>query len=189
MISPDKFAIKLFHLNACNDAKIWARGKSDIQAWETCPRADWLLWWAHKEHNDLRSLTLANARCAKSVSHLIDEQPFIDAINNAELFGLSQIDQHQLQALTTNVANKSDNYFDSDVPSYAIYARYAAYRASQLKSNNPHLIHNYDSAKPAALAIASYSKPTSLQQNKLIVLEHLATLANIVRENINPSFL
>ncbi len=36
---------------ACDEAMEWATGLTVTQAWEQCPRADWLLWLVHKMSN------------------------------------------------------------------------------------------------------------------------------------------
>ena len=44
MSDEKELAVKLGKLGACNEAVEWARGKFLIEAWETCERADWMLW-------------------------------------------------------------------------------------------------------------------------------------------------
>ena len=42
------FAALLKELNACPEAYKWAHGKTFHRVWQTCDRADWLLWSAGK---------------------------------------------------------------------------------------------------------------------------------------------
>jgi len=83
-----EFQIKLKSLNACGAAVTWAQQLTDGQAWETCERGDWLLWWAKRENCDLRQLTLAKARCAKLVIHLMKDERSRKAVEVSEQFGL-----------------------------------------------------------------------------------------------------
>ena len=40
-----KLATILSHLNACTDARIWAKTQPDLgTAWSECKRSDWMLW-------------------------------------------------------------------------------------------------------------------------------------------------
>lgn len=39
-------------IDACSDAREWAADKTVQEAWESCDRPDWLLWWAgHTDTN------------------------------------------------------------------------------------------------------------------------------------------
>ena len=42
------FAALLKELNACPEAYKWAHGKTFHRVWQTCDRADWLLWLCEK---------------------------------------------------------------------------------------------------------------------------------------------
>lgn len=46
--SAASFAALLDELDACDDARRWARGKTLAEAWATCRRGDWMLWLAEK---------------------------------------------------------------------------------------------------------------------------------------------
>jgi hypothetical protein len=63
-----------------------------------CHRGDWLLWLAKKVDIDLRPLTLAKARCAKTVIHLMKDERSINAVNIAERFGLGECSREELAA-------------------------------------------------------------------------------------------
>ena len=39
-----QFEVLLYQLRACSEAIKWAQGKDPQTFWDTCPRADWLLW-------------------------------------------------------------------------------------------------------------------------------------------------
>lgn len=65
------FAEHLIDIGACPEARDWAAGKTSTQAWEECPRADWLIWWAWRDQEagantlvDLMAATIAGPRMA-----------------------------------------------------------------------------------------------------------------------------
>jgi hypothetical protein len=43
-MNSDELKELLKTLHACSDAVEWSSGKSLVKAWETCKRADWMLW-------------------------------------------------------------------------------------------------------------------------------------------------
>ena len=79
----------LINLHACEEAKAWAQGMTVEQAVSSVERGDWLLWLAKKIDIPKRPLTLAKARCAKTVIHLMKDERSINAVNLAEEYGLS----------------------------------------------------------------------------------------------------
>ena len=54
----------LKEINACREAREWAKGKDIAQIWAECDRGDWMLWLAAKVCVDKRLLTAAKAECA-----------------------------------------------------------------------------------------------------------------------------
>ena len=64
----------LKELNACSPAIDWAQDKTIEQVIKECPRGDWMLWLAKRVNMDIKPLTLAKARCAKTVIHLMKDQ-------------------------------------------------------------------------------------------------------------------
>ena len=49
----------LERLDACGDARKWARQRTLAEAWSECPRGDWLLWLAGRLGIDRRVLVAA----------------------------------------------------------------------------------------------------------------------------------
>ena len=79
----------LIELNACDEANGWVSDKNIEDAVKEVERGDWLLWLAKKIDIPIKPLTLAKARCAKTVIHLMKDQRSIDAVNLAEKYGLT----------------------------------------------------------------------------------------------------
>lgn len=78
----------LLSLDACHEAIMFSEGKTIKQAWEECPRGDWMLWIYPKLFpNELRKLTLAKAYCANTVRGLMHDERSRYAIDVAIKFG------------------------------------------------------------------------------------------------------
>ena len=114
----------LIELNACNEAIQWVSDKSVEDAVKEVERGDWLLWLAKKIDIPIKPLTLAKARCAKTVIHLMKDQRSIDAVNLAEKYGLTdEISDDDLK----NAADAAAYYAASaDAAAYAASAADAA---------------------------------------------------------------
>jgi hypothetical protein len=55
----------LFIMHACNNACRWVGKRSPKQAWDECPRGDWLLWIASELNIDCKLVVLATCGCAR----------------------------------------------------------------------------------------------------------------------------
>ena len=134
----------LIELNACSPAIVWAEDKNIEEVLRDSWRGDWLLWLAKKLDLPFNKLTLAKARCAKTVIHLMKDQRSIYAVNVAEKFGL---DECTLEELNNAYAAADAAYADAayayaaaadaaaadaaaDAANAAAYAAYATYAAA-----------------------------------------------------------
>ena len=91
---------QLKKLNACEDAKEWAKDFTTLkEAWDVCHRGDWMLWIYKKIHPDnLRELTLAKGYCANTVRHLMKDERSIKAVDTSIAFGEGRATLDQLNA-------------------------------------------------------------------------------------------
>ena len=111
----------LVSLNACRDAREWAKRKSWKEIFDTCHRGDWLLWlYRMQEDFDLRKLTLAKGHCANTVRHLMKDERSINAVDTAIKYGEGKCELDEL--------NKADAA--ASAASYAAYAYAASSAAS-----------------------------------------------------------
>jgi hypothetical protein len=108
-------------LNACDEAMDWIENRTIEQIVENCHRGDWFLWLAKKIKVDLQILTLAKARCAKTVIHLMKDQRSVDAVLIAEKFGLGNASRDELDAAYAAAAAA----YAAAAAAYAAYAAYA----------------------------------------------------------------
>ena len=97
---------KLERLSACKEAVLFsAKFKTPKEAWENCPRGDWMLWIASRLNVDKRLLTLAKGRCAETVLHLMRDQRSKDAVRAAIDFWEGRIDDEQLKIAAAEAAD------------------------------------------------------------------------------------
>jgi len=114
----------LIKLNACQEAKDWVGNKTWAEAYNTCPRGDWMLWLFCKTNpKDLQRLTLAKGHCANTVRHLMKDQRSINAVDAAISYGEGKVTIEVLKAAV---------YAADDA--YAVYA--AVYAADALDAAN-----------------------------------------------------
>jgi hypothetical protein len=110
--------------NACYEAVEYRKQfKTFKEAWEKCHRGDWMLWIANKEGVDKRLLTLAKARCAKTVIHLMKDKRSIKAVEVAEAYGNGEASEEDLKKAYIAAAAV---YADAAADAAAVYADAAA---------------------------------------------------------------
>lgn len=130
----------LVELDACATAKKWAKGMTIEQVVASVERGDWLLWLAKNIDIPLRPLTLAKARCAKTVIYLMKDERSINAVNVAEAFGLTdEISEDDLRKAANAAADAAADAYAADAyaadadafaaDAAAFAAAYAAYAA------------------------------------------------------------
>ena len=113
-----KFNINQF--NPCLDAaKYYDACKSSEEAWNNCPRGDWMLWIASKLGVDIKILTLTKVHCALTVRHLIKDKRSIKALEMALKFANNKATLKELK-IAANVANVAADAAadDADVAAY-----------------------------------------------------------------------
>ena len=81
-----KLSTQLKKFDACTEGYEWAKGKTLTEAWSTCERGDWMLWYAAKINIDRKLLVKAACACARLSLRFVpsgEERPRI-AIETAE---------------------------------------------------------------------------------------------------------
>lgn len=98
-----KYEIEKF--DPCGDALDFrAKYSSFEQAWNECPRGDWMLWLAKRLGVDLKILTKAKAKCALSVRHLMKDERSIKACEIALKFSDGLATRDELDAAAAYAA-------------------------------------------------------------------------------------
>ncbi len=130
-----KFKKLLKEINACSDARKWAKDMTIEEVLEKCHRGDWLLWLAHKVDIGLQPLTLAKGYCAATALHLMKDERSKKAIEVAISFGLGNSTKEELAAAAdaAYAAAYTASYADAYAAAYAADAAADAYTA---KSKN-----------------------------------------------------
>ena len=121
----------LISLNACKDAREWAKGKSWKEIFDTCHRGDWILWLYRMQENfDLRKLTLAKGHCANTVRHLMKDERSINAVDTAIKYGEGKCELDELNKAAADAESAAYADAASYAASYAASVAYAAAAAS-----------------------------------------------------------
>ena len=90
---------------ACDKGLEYYKSKSSFkEAWEQCPRGDWMLWFAKKVNVNIHTLTLAKALCATTVRHLMKDKKSTNAILVAIKFGREKATIEELNAAAAAAA-------------------------------------------------------------------------------------
>ena len=87
----------LTKLDACQEAKEWAKGKTFVEIYNTCHRGDWLNWlFAKTNPEDVQLLTLVKGHQANTVRHLMKDERSLKAIDTAIAFGEGRATREEL---------------------------------------------------------------------------------------------
>ena len=108
---------------ACSEAVIFFKDMTIEEAFNNCPRGEWLLWLFSKTNpDDLRLLTLAKGHCANTVRHLMKDERSTKSVDVAIKFGEGKATIEELNAAA------AAGYAAADAAGYADTAGYAAAR-------------------------------------------------------------
>jgi hypothetical protein len=126
----------ILSLNPCDNGRDYIdrfrlSNKSFKEAWNECPRGDWMLWLTSKINVDIHIISLAKGHCAKTVYHLMKDERSKDAVVAAINFSRNLITQDELNAAYTNAADAA-----ADAAAYAADAAYAAANAANAAAAN-----------------------------------------------------
>ena len=164
-------------LYACHDAKVWAKGKDLSTAWNTCERADWMLWLLGKMVDkpgwQTRSvLVKAACDCAETALRCVpkgETRPLV-AIETARRWARGQ-------ASITGVMVARAAAADADAAAYAAadaaYAAAAAAAAADADAAAADAAYAAD----AAAAAAAYADATAK-------LSSHTTMCALIRQRI-----
>jgi hypothetical protein len=112
------FKQQLIKLDACQPAIDWVGERTFEQAYNDCERGDWLLW-LYASTADLtidanhRLLTLAKAKCANTVRHLMKDERSTKAVDIAIAYGEGRATREELAADAYAAAAAAATYADA----------------------------------------------------------------------------
>ena len=89
----------LDELNACQEAKQWAAGKTLSQAWQECQRADWMLWLLGRSPINKKIIATIAVEFAETCVHNAKDYPaFAECITTVKKYLSGQATQEELAA-------------------------------------------------------------------------------------------
>ena len=168
----------LKQLKPCEEGYKFAASKNSLlEAWNTCERGDWLLWFAQKLGCPLQLLTLAKGKSAETVTHLMRDDRSRKAIKVAIDFGNGVASRVELYAAASAAYDAAANAASADAAAeYA--AKTAFYAASDCTAD----------AAASAAANAAASDCTAAAEYDAKKENQLKT-ANICREILTDFIL
>jgi hypothetical protein len=115
---------KLEKTGACKEAIFYVRTQKNYEeAWNNCPRGDWMLWIAAKLQIDKRLLTLTKGKCAATVLRLMKDKRSKKAVKAAIDYGHGLIGDEELKnAADAAYAAADAAYAAADAAANAAYA-------------------------------------------------------------------
>jgi hypothetical protein len=143
---------KLIELDACEEARVWAEGKSLAKAWNTCERGDWMLWLAGRLC-DRKIVVLAACDCAElSLKHVPEgEDRPRKAIETARAWVRGEATLAQLKKAAAAA------YAASYAAAYAAYAAYGYAADAAAAAAAAAYAASADAAAAAAAYAAAYA--------------------------------
>jgi hypothetical protein len=163
-----KFKQQLIKLEACQPAIDWVGERTFEQAYNDCERGDWLLW-LYASTADLtidanhRLLTLAKAKCANTVRHLMKDERSTKAVDIAIAYGEGRATREELAADAAGAAAAAYAAADYD----AAYAAYAAAYA------------DYAADYAAAYAAAAMKAYAAMKENQKLTADIVRSIITI----------
>ena len=161
------------------------------QAWNACPRGDWMLWIAQKAGVDKRLLTLAKGKCAETVIHLMKDKRSVAAVQAAIAYGSGKITDIELRDIAADAyaayaaadaayaaAAAADAAADAAAAAAAAYAAAAAADAAADAA-----AYAADAAAYAAADAAADAAYTAYRK------ENQLKIANICREILTDEIM
>jgi len=151
----------------CSDAATWLGNQTNItEAWNACPRGDWMLWLAARVGVERPTLVKAAAACARLSFVYVKEGEIrpLKAIEAAEAWAENPTEENRKAA---DAAAYAAAYAAYDAAYAAYDAAYAAYAAA-------------NAAYAAAYAAAKLSE--ILKQCADIVRKHYPTAPDLERK-------
>jgi hypothetical protein len=135
-------------IGACTEARSWAGNKTAKEAWDTCERADWLLWWTARDGASRQDIVKVSCKIARSVVKLAKTPLALEAIKAAEKWVKSPTTENQ--AAAREAARQAWRAAD------AADAAYAAAAAAAAADADADAVADVDAAA-AAYAVAAYA--------------------------------
>ena len=94
----------LNELKACQEAKLWAAGKTLSQAWVECNRADWMIWLLGRSQINKKIIATIAVEFAETCVHNAKNYPAVaECITTVKKYLSGQATQEELSAAESSV--------------------------------------------------------------------------------------
>ena len=143
-------------LSACSESEEWAGSRTPQEAWEACPRGDWLLWLAGKLEIDRKLLVLAACDCARLALPFVPEgeQRPLKAIETAEAWTRGEASLEEVKAAADAARASANAAYAAAYTAYTANTAYAAAYAAVDAANAANAVYAANAAAYAADADA-----------------------------------
>lgn len=147
---------------ACNEGLNYFLSQPSFKdAWNNCPRGDWMLWLAAKINIDERTLYLARGYCANTVIHLMKDERSKNAVKMTIKYGRNKATKKELKAAYAAAICATATAAADDAATDAAYAADAADAAAVCAAATAAATA---AAYAAATAAAAYAAKTKNQK-------------------------
>jgi hypothetical protein len=163
----------LNELRACEESVEWVGDRTPEQAYNECPRGDWLLWLFQRTNpENLQLLVLATGHCANTVRNLMTDSRSTNAVDVAIAFGEGRASREELDAarvaardattavIATARAAATATSFIATYTAYATATYTATYAATYTATADA------DDAADAAADAAAYADADAKKENQ-----------------------
>ena len=180
--------------NACVEGYTWAitNCSSMQEAWDKCPKANWLIWIATRPNVlDDRTLRLFAVWCCRQVQYLMIDKRSIAAVDAAEQFANDLISRKQLTEKRKEASNAADAAAADAAASAAAAAAVAAYAASAAAASAAAAADAaYVAAADAAYVAAAAAADAAYAAAAYVATHKSTQQAQItyLRQNCKPNF-
>jgi hypothetical protein len=169
-------------LRACEESVEWVGDRTPEQAYNDCPRGDWLLWLFQRTNpEDLQLLVLATGHCANTVRHLMTDSRSTNAVDVTIAFGGGRASKEELDAArvaardaTTAVIAAATTTATTTATATSFIATYTAYATATYTATYAATYTAYataDDAADAAADAAAYADADAKKENQRLTAD------------------
>ena len=157
-------------LDACEEARNWAQGKTFEEVYTTCHRGDWLNWlFSRTNPEDVQLLTLVKGHQANTVRHLMIDKRSREAVDIAIAFGEGRATREELR----NAEDAADAAYAASAARYADCARaaFTSACACATEASYAAAAASYSGYAASSAAVASAHAAAAEQANRKLTAD------------------
>ena len=122
------FRETIIEMGACHGGRDWVtETMTEQEAWDTCPRGDWMLWYYTRKYpENIKERVFVAGHCANTVRHSMKDERSVKAVDAAISFGEGRITKEELKIAAYAAYAADAAAYAADAAYAAAYAAYAA---------------------------------------------------------------